>query len=439
MNHPLRILLVAGAALATVTPRTACSQDAYTSWSQVEAAKETREYKEKLRDGGAIDDTAKAFLNKIALPQLALDANRGIIDRVRRRIRELLLTDIGDEKAFEEASRTIRDFMLVMAGDAKADPAVRVNAMLMVGDLRAANGKPWPAAAAPLATAAGDATLPMGVRVAALAGLARHAEAARSAADDVAEAFAKEALPTVVALVADAAKPAEAASRTVENAWMTSRALTILPIVMRAAPQEVAASLATIMADGSWPIDVRIRAAAALGATAKPESGVDALHALEAVRGLAVAALDADVAAADRRRSEQLFRGTAPGQATGDAGAGATTPDAAPIPEHAARRDAWRMALLADAVLDDEGDRGLAKLAAEAGDAAAELAKKLRENARTLDAAPNRASVMEAITSLAVAPGAAPPQAAPAGAQPEAAAPEPEPAVNPFEANPFGQ
>lgn len=455
MTHLSR-LVPAVVATLMVAAAAAHGQEAYTTWSQVEASKETREYKEKLRDGSPFDAAAKTYLTEIALPQLTAEANRRTIDRVRRRMRELLLTEIGEAKAFEDASRTVRDFMLALARDDRAELPVRVNAMLLVGDLKSREGKPWPAAVASLATTVRDAKLPAGVRLAAVAGLARHAEAARAADGDTAAAFAKDAGPAVLSIIAAAAKPQPPpATRPADTVWMTSRALAILPVVVKTAPKDVAAAVMAIMGDASWPIDVRVRAAAAIGATATAESGVNAAQAIEAVRGLAAAALQGDIAAAERRRDEQEYRKAAGGQAVGVPGmpppamgpggfgfgeAMSQQPSlSGDIAEQVARRDAWRLATLADAILDAEGKRGLAKLMGKSGDAAAALAASLRENAISLDASPTEDTVAAALESLTAPQAAAPRRPAPAAAKPEAEPGEPEAPASPFDASPFGQ
>lgn len=438
------------ASIVLVVALPARGDEGYVAWSQVEAAKETREYKEKLRDGGSFDGKAKAYLMEIALPQLSLEQNRRTIDRVRRRMRELLLTEIADDKAFDDASRTVRDFMAALARDNQADPAVRVNATLLIGDMKARDGKPWPPASTTLAAAVRDDTLPPAVRVAAVAGLARHAEAIRSAGAEAAAAFAKEVGPAAISIATVAAQKEQSpAPRGAEMVWVTSRALAMLPVVAPAATKDLAATLMAIMEDASWPIDVRVRAAAAMGEIATPQSGVDAIEAIGSVRKLAISALEADVAAAKKIRAEQAHRmqsGGGPGAAPPGSAGGGPEP-AAPqgngaIAAQVARRDAWRLAVLADAVRTPTGDRGLAKLAGKDAEAASGLAGVLRENGITIDASPTENSLVAAIEALqAFAAGAAAKPAQPAQ-QPEAPpavpAPEPSPA-SPFDTSPFGQ
>lgn len=122
-------LMAAAPALAQGEPR-------YLGWAKVENAREMRELKDKLRDGAALDGEAREFVRQTVLPQVVLDENRSTIERTRRRMREVLLTEIADDKAFADVSRLAADFMTAVARDGEAEPAARVNAMLFVGEMR---------------------------------------------------------------------------------------------------------------------------------------------------------------------------------------------------------------------------------------------------------------------------------------------------------------
>jgi hypothetical protein len=182
MPHPCHrrrpITLLAAAVAATMCAAGAArAEPKYVGWTKVEACREIRELKEKLREGGQVDANARLFLEETALPQLALDENRALIERTRRRIRDLLLGDLPDEKSYGEVSLLIAEFMTALARDEQAEPVVRVNAMLLVSELKGRNDKPWPPAALALAAAAGDKGLPDAVRIAALTGVAKHVAA----------------------------------------------------------------------------------------------------------------------------------------------------------------------------------------------------------------------------------------------------------------------
>lgn len=419
----------------------ASAQDAaakFSTWTKVEGAVETRDYKEKLRDGGQFDAAARSYVTQVALPQLGLEANRATIERVRRRIREIVLSEIADEKAFEDAAKTVLDTMAAVARNADAERVVRVNAMLLVGDLRAKDNRPLPAAAPVLAAAAGDTRQPLEVRIAAAAGLARHAEAAK-AGGDVA-AIAKAVGPALVPMLTGDPKTGPTAAID----WLAGRGLAIMQALgPQAGFKEALAAAARILGDDSRSVDVRVRAAAALGAAAAADAGLDAARAVESVRGVAIAGLEADVATAERRRMERRVAG-GDGQPRGQpAGAPANEPT---IPTLACRRNAWRLATCADAIEGADGGAGLASLLGDAAAAAKELTGSLRQGAAGLDANPDEQSVLDALEKLgksvtSTAPAVNRPAPAAAGEkpqEPQAAPPKGEP-TSPFDtASPFG-
>lgn len=427
-------------ALAFLGAAVAAAQEAdkFQTWTKVEEARETREYKEELRGGGAFGDAAGSFLTQIALPQLESQANRPTIERVRRRIRELLLTDIADEKSHDAANRVVLDFMEQRARDPKAEPEVRVNAMLLVGELRSRDGKPWPAAATTLAAAAGDTTVPMEVRIAALAGLARHAEGRKAAAGSLPQTAADVVTAILTERIAEAN---QAGGRwRVESDWMAARAASMLPAVTREAPKSTAEGLMTLLQDSRRGFNVRVRAAAALGATAVAASGIDAAKAVDAVRTLAILGIENDLATVDRQRLEDGGREAV--VATPDQPLDGTSNRAGRegVPEQVCRRTAWRLATLADAVLTEDGDSGLALLAGDARDPSEKLAVLLRASAAAIDAAPGEKSLTEALVKLGrppETPAKTPPPSQPKPEQPKAAEPAADPAASPFE-NPFG-
>jgi hypothetical protein len=346
------------------------------AWTKME-----QEYKDPLRGGGAFDPAAREFVVKKALPQLGIEANRPIIDRVRRRLREALLNGIVEDKAFDDASKAVAEGALAMARDPKNSPIVRVNAMLLVGELRqkdAREGGVWEPAAALLAASAGDGKLPLGVRVAALAGLSRHAEAAKKAGGTKPADLAKAARAAVGAIVEEPVS----ADRSVAAEWMTARALALLPAVMQPLPRETAAAVVAILNDSSRSIDVRVRAAAALGALVGPKSEVNSPAAIESVRKLAIAALAADEAAANERRFEEEYRLLTSGGGQVGGATRSAPPKPAPTPlanpddpgfiggplvpemisDQACRRAAWRLVALADSIVTADEKAGLATL-----------------------------------------------------------------------------
>ena len=413
----------------------------YSTWSKVEAAPETRAYKEHLREGGGLDATLRALLELSALPQLALASNRSTIERTRRRMRELLLTEIADEKAFEDASQVFLDFFGKLARDEDADLLVRINALLLVGELKAKDGKPWPPTAGPLASAARDAKLPIAIRVAATAGLARHAEAARATGDDASKALAADALPAIVAILRE---PVEK-DTSVELDWLVSRSLSMLPSLGRWAPKEVAATLPQLLAklleDPLRSVDVRVRAAAALGAMVVPTSGVNGPQTIAAIRSLALSGLEGDDAIAASRRLEQeyiVLLGAPDATVAQPPGLGQPgTPNALAIAEQVCRRAAWRLVTLADAIAPLDGKGGLAVLSTNTGTQATDLAKLLRDFGMNLDKIPDEQSLNDAVAAIhAPATGTPQPQAPqrqPKPEEPAAEEPATDPAASPFD------
>ncbi len=428
------VLLVGG--LCGSVP--ASAQDAaakFSTWTKVEAAVETRDYKDKLRDGGQFDAAARSYVTQVVLPQLGLEANRATIERVRRRIREIVFSDIADEKAFNDTAKTVLDTMAAVARDGDAERVVRVNAMLLVAELRAKDNRPLPAAAPVLAAAASDVRQPLEVRIAAAAGLARHAEAAKAGGDM--DAIAKAVGPALVPMLTGDPKTGPAAAID----WLAGRGLAIMQALgPKTGSKEALAAADRILGDGSRSIDVRVRAAAALGAAATANAGVDAARAVESVRGVTITGLEADLAAAERLRMERRVAG-----GTGQPGG---QPAAAPnneptIPTLACRRNAWRLAVCADAIEGADGAAGLASLLGNAAAPAKELAASLRKAAAGLDAHPDEQSVVEALEKLGkpvagAAPAANRPARPAAGEPPQEEPPKGDPA-SPFDTgSPFG-
>lgn len=381
----------------------------FVGWGKVEVAAETRTFKEAMRGGGAFDAAARGFLEQVALPQLELEANRATIERVRRRLRDFLLADIVNEKAAEDANQAVLAFMDALAARQDAEPVVRVNAMLLIGELQGLDRKPLQAAAPVLARAVSSADLPKAVQIAACVGLARHVDATKGLVEEQ-KRLAAIAQPAIIAILGKAV----AAEPAVVDDWLASRCLSMLPLLGPGTPETVAET-ARILGDGSCSIDVRVRAAAALAATAGADTKLDAAALIPAIAKLAVVSLEKDVAAAERLLLER--------QAGAQTGLPvAATPGFAPpgmigdpagqpageqlIPREVCRRAAWRLAVLADSILADDSKRGLALQTpeGEARTSFQELARNLRRGAMELDAAPEEATLRQVLADLKPAP-----------------------------------
>jgi len=443
---PVRLLTVScGAPLlaallaALLTVATAAGQELrYAEWRLVESAPETLDYRNALRNG-VFDDNARGYLRDVALPQLAAPGNRATIDRVRRRLRDITCDPSGAANAVDQAGRFVIDFMKAVAADEQADIAVRVNAMLLIGDTNAKGGKPLADALAPLTAAVGDARLPAAVRIAAAAGLARHVDAADGPLP----------APTAAALVALVSKPADADPVAAE--WLTARALGMLTRLGPAAPQPAVAAAGGILSDTDRSPDLRVRAAAVVGSAAAPAAGIDVAKALAVIREIAVTTLEAEATRDAATSLEGLTgqggaqpvdgrggQGVAPGGFPGQEGLPGQTQG--PVQVQACRRAAWRLDTLGKALGGEDGSGGLARLAGPAQADVKDLAAVLRAAAVQIDAEPDVFAIREALQNLAAGPAAAS-EAGAAAAAPQRPADRGSPAADPGDApfNPFGQ
>jgi hypothetical protein len=149
---------------------------------------------------------------------------------------------------------------------------------------------------------------------------------------------------------------------------------------VKSSPKELATTLVGVMNDNSRSLDVRVRAAAALGATVTPKSEIQAVEATNGVTELAVDVLEVDEGILRDRRYEQQMSGGG----TGTGGSGSMMPGrpgmpgmprggmsgmgggdvAVPqlVPDQSLRRTAWRLMSLADALLTEDGKAGVAAL-----------------------------------------------------------------------------
>ena len=409
------------------------------AWTKVE--QEAKGFRDALKAGGAFDGAVRDFIAKRAVPQLASDSNRSIIDRVRRQLRDFPLAGIADDRVFDDVSKGIADAAVAIARDGDASRPARVNAMLLVGDLRGKDGKEgtvWSPAAGPLAAVASDPSIDLSVRVAAMAGLSRHADAARKAGGDKQTEFAKAARPAVVAIVAEA--PSD--TQPVASDWLASRALALVTAVTKSSPKDFAATLAKIAADPARSLDVRVRAAGALGATATAKSEIQAVETVGTITDLGIAVLEADEGILrDRRYEQQLGGGSgAPGGmgmgmgmmmsrppvgggskpgvskfgpgmpgspgSPGSPGAPGMTGMAEVevpqlVPDQALRRTAWRLNTLADSLLTEDGKAGVAALlSGNDKENSKAYAKLFREHAEKIDEARTDDSLLEAIAAI---------------------------------------
>jgi hypothetical protein len=209
----------------------------------------------------------------------------------------------------------VLDYMGRLAAAEKCAPATRINAMLMIGELNAAEpgigvaGKPLPEAVAALLAAVKDPKMAEAVKVAALVGIARHAAAK---IDD------QETQQAVIdALVAVAATPAPEGKQPDGQSWMRGQAAEILATLRSVgANGAVPKALGRLMVDAKAPLSQRCIAARALGELdySGGAAGLNATGAVGAMTRLAVDVLDGEKrdAASARRlkcRLQQILIG----------------------------------------------------------------------------------------------------------------------------------
>lgn len=363
----------------------------FANWTKVDGSEQRRVYVDAMREANpnAFAGPVRDFAVDIVLPQLQEEMNRSSIEVVRRKMRALLLDGVGDSKSFEAASRAVLDFMMPLARDEKADPVVRINAVLLIGELRSRDNKlsPWAGSLEPLTSLAGDAKLPLAIRIAAMAGLAGQVEAAQKKGTATAASLGKALVPVLLPMISGPVTGDRAAGD-----WLTSRALDMLPVVMPELGGEAAAAPSKVLADPARPTDVRVRAASALGTAARAASGIDAGQAVSAIRDIAIAAIEADL----RTAEQQGGSGLAVVPADGPAAAKSQS-----LSESVVRRAAWRLAVLARAIGAEEGKGGLVELVPENQKVAArDLAAALLQGSQDLDVTPVEETMRSVIDSL---------------------------------------
>jgi len=347
-------------------------------------------YAEQVKAGG-LDASARDTLLAKVLPLLEAPESRRSVERLRRRIRDVMLNERATEPAALEAANTAAaDWLLERALAKEVDPLVAVNEVLLVGEMRGTDGKPWAGATSRLATTAANSAAPLAVRAAALAGVARHVEAGAT--------VPSEAVDSILAVAF--APPSGGAA----GDWLTSRALGLLPTVMPRATPETAAKLAAVLGDASRTVDVRVRAAEALGRAATEESNARVVAALASIREVAIRGLEEDL----DRASDDLFgqslaadgipAANGPGFTGGVAGfsprrpngfggeatGGGAVAESPPIEPTVVEHNAWRLSALAASIQPGGKAGGLAAVAGDAMAQSKELAAKLRENATIL-------------------------------------------------------
>jgi hypothetical protein len=448
-------------------PPPACGQppaDGFATWKDVEMSPQFKEVVAGLKSEGPFNEAARTFVTSVILPQFDKAENLPTLDEVRKKIRDRLLLAIGNEAAFTEAGSFIRDRLAGIVRDPQADLLQRVNAMMFIGEMTDKERIPWQPALETLAAVARDPDLDPAVRIAAVAGMNNHlGGVTRMTAEKGAAVRAAVAASLSDVLPPPVADPKDAAARHSPAAsWLAARTMAVLPRVMNPVSPEIASRLVAMIDDASWPVDVRVRAAAALGKTVGAESGVNAPTVIASVRDLAIMALDSDRREGKRLTELQSFmagagagggipgpmRGAMPGMGPDMMGIDGEQAAEDGLSMAVCRRAAWRLYTLGDAILPDAKKGGFAALLDQDADAAGRLAVLLKEIGETLDAEPYGYVLLQGLDDLDPAgakkraglatPADAPQQPADSSpAKPGNDKPAPKPTDSPFGDSPF--
>lgn len=403
-------LLLLGAVTATAQPQ----GDDFATWKDVELSQQFKDQVAALKGGGAFNDAARTFLDTVLLAQFERDGNRAVLDDVRKKIRDRFLLVISNPQAFTQANTFVRDRLNDVARDTNLDPMLRCNAMTMIGELSDAARLPWTPAAETLASAAMDTELVPSVRVAALAGLGIHlAVISRLPAEQQTQLrdIMKRVLPSLLSPPkGDTNDGGE--GRSPAASWMAARGLTLLPLAMNPVPPDVASQLTAMIVDASWPIDVRVRAAIALGKTVGPDSGVNGKEVVASIKSLAIAMIESDRADAQREVEAAAYRGPGgavpglqprqpmPPMGPGMESLGPAAPTEDGLRQTVCRRAAWRLYSLGDAIVPSSKKGGLAALLDKDDRQPQQLAAQLKEAGESLDAEPFGDILIAALDAL---------------------------------------
>jgi len=255
--------------------------DPWTSDPKIVKALQT-EVLRLLRNASTLDDAGKSRLDQwyknYFFRLFTTEENWGKLTEFRTQLVDRDLRGAKNKAASDHVTNLTLALMTRFAQGQDLHPAVRYNAMLIIGDLnavergaRGADGRPTaapdplPAALNILITEYKSPTQIDGVRLAALLGILRHAQLdlARPANRRI-PAQTKQALVAEMLGLVNAPPPA---GRTPEgHVWMQRRGIEILG-ALEAVGQDpaVGAALESIVANDQAPMSLRVTAAEALG------------------------------------------------------------------------------------------------------------------------------------------------------------------------------
>ena len=219
-------------------------------------------YQKDLGSGAPFAEKHQQLLLNEGLPQLFIDGNRLDRAQVRQRLQKIFFESIADSNAHKKATDTAIKQLSVLARSEQISINGSINAALFLGELRSKQGKLLTTASQPLSEIVSDNSVTPSVRIAALTGLKKRAQALKASVGDSTLSEAETILPalnTILGLSADSVPP-------IGRNWMQGQALNIssdMLAVMDDSPQKlegIIKNATTILKDSNRPIDLRIRA-----------------------------------------------------------------------------------------------------------------------------------------------------------------------------------
>ena len=219
-------------------------------------------YQKDLGSGAPFAEKHQQLLLNEGLPQLFIDGNRLDRAQVRQRLQKIFFESIADSNAHKKATDTAIKQLSALARSEQISINGSINAALFLGELRGKQGKLLTTALQPLSEIVSDNSVTPSVRIAALTGLKKRAQALKASVGDSTLSEAETILPalnTILGLSADSVPP-------IGRNWMQGQALNIssdMLAVMDDSPQKlegIIKNTTTILKDSNRPIDLRIRA-----------------------------------------------------------------------------------------------------------------------------------------------------------------------------------
>jgi len=219
-------------------------------------------YQKDLGSGAPFAEKHQQLLLNEGLPQLFIDGNRLDRAQVRQRLQKIFFESIADSNAYKKATDTAIKQLSALARSEQISINGSINAALFLGELRGKQGKLLTTALQPLSEIVSDNSVTPSVRIAALTGLKKRAQALKASVGDSTLSEAETILPalnTILGLSADSVPP-------IGRNWMQGQALNIssdMLAVMDDSPQKlegIIKNATTILKDSNRPIDLRIRA-----------------------------------------------------------------------------------------------------------------------------------------------------------------------------------